>query len=193
MSYIMNDNYNNMSDSGNQKDNKDNKVWWFLLIGLIVGFIIGALAVDKGYILSGGQNGDSDEDTATTTDSDSATGGIILEGKNAINVEDQKQGMEVKISMTAVESPTWIAIHEDREGEPGNILGALLVFPGSDNKDMTVDLQRGTVAGKTYYAMFHNDDGGDKLFDYKKDTPLKDSQGNVIMMKFEATAAETAK
>ena len=166
----------------------DTKNTWYLVAGLIIGFIIGALAVDKGIILQGSTALDGKGSTATSTEEGDTSGlqtsGIVLAGKNAIDINDQPAGMIVTAALTVLNEQGWVAIHEDANGEPGWILGATLVFAGERN-NVAVELLRATEKGKTYYAMLHDDDG-DKAFDMKKDFPIKDSTGSVIMMKFVA-------
>lgn len=168
----------------------DTKSIWHLVAGLIIGFIIGALAVDKGIILQKtvlDEEGDTMVATSTvtkTTSLDKETTGVVLPGTNTLDVADQTSGMLVTISTVTLNEQGWVAIHEDSDGNPGRILGAALVFAGERN-NVPVELLRATEAGKTYYAMLHADDG-DKSFDIGKDLPIKDSSGNVVMVKFTA-------
>lgn len=166
----------------------DTKTTWYLVTGLVIGFIIGALAVDKGVILKESVSLDEKGSMATSTEdgvtSEPRTSGIVLAGKNAIDIADQPAGMVVTVALTVLNEQGWVAIHEDEGGEPGRILGATLVFAGERN-NVAVELLRATEKGKTYYAMLHTDDG-DKAFDNKKDLAIKDSTGSVIMMKFVA-------
>jgi len=168
----------------------DTKSIWYLVAGLIIGFIIGALAVDKGIILQKtvlDEEGNTMVATSTVTrntSSDKETAGVVLPGTNTLDVSDQAAGMLVNISAITLNEQGWVAIHEDSEGNPGRILGAALVFAGERN-NVPVELLRATEQGKTYYAMLHADDG-DKSFDISKDFPIKDSSGNVVMMKFTA-------
>lgn len=169
----------------------DSKNAWYLIAGLVIGFVLGALAVDRGVILQRSPNVDDDEGAMTATSTDEAldmeegrTSGIMLTGKNTLDVSDQLAGSLVNLSSVALNEQGWVAIHEDADGEPGWILGATLVFAGERN-NVAVELLRPTLAGKTYYAMLHHDDG-DKMFDIKKDLPIKDSTGSVLMMKFVA-------
>lgn len=113
--------------------------------------------------------------------------GLQLVGANAILVNDQGPGMKVEMAMTTLAQESWIAIHEDRDGQPGNILGAQLFSAGQSQKG-TVELLRQTQEGQVYYAMLHADDG-DRKFDHTKDLPQEDSQGNVILMRFVATVS----
>lgn len=178
----------------------DKKTSGYLIIGLVLGFIVGALAVDKGVILNGTST-NSPSETATSTDSVSEevgegeeggvveenelpTAGVVVPGTNTVSVSNQKAGLSVALDSVTVSQQGWVAIHEDVNGNPGNILGATLAFVG-ERRNVNVDLLRATVAGKSYYAMLHSDDG-DRAFDHKKDAPMKDSQGALIMVKFVA-------
>ncbi len=107
-------------------------------------------------------------------------------GKNELVVNDQPAGSMVVIARAVLEQYAWIAIHEDKSGVPGNILGARLFSAGTTSD--TVELLRAMVPGKVYYAMAHRDDG-DKSFDIKKDTPMKNDAGQIIMVKFSTTAS----
>lgn len=111
--------------------------------------------------------------------------GAVLVGGNAIAVNDQPAGMNVAISMVTLAMDGWVAIHEDRDGKPGNILGAQW-FPAGQGQSGSVELLRGTENGKVYYAMLHSDDG-DHKFDRAVDPPIADPLGNAIMMRFVAT------
>ena len=171
----------------------------FLIIGLVVGFIVGALAVDRGFIL-GGIPAENEVDGATTTprslglpkgttspgisDDETTTSGIVLAGKNAIDVKNQPARSTVTIPLVILNEMGWVVIHEDDTGRPGNALGAALVFAG-ERSNIVVELLRPTVKGKTYYAILHIDDG-DKIFDLKKDLPIVDSTGATIQMSFVA-------
>ncbi len=177
----------------------DKKSVQFLIIGLVVGFIVGALAVDRGFILSSvdvsGNNDTAtstvdkgEQDVAGTTvdvDQDTrTTSGVVLSGKNTIDIENQRAGNLVTISSVELNQMGWVVIHEEVGGKPGNVLGAALVFVGEHNA-VSVELMRKTEKGKTYYAMLHTDDG-DKVFDLKKDKPIADSTGAIIQISFVA-------
>lgn len=178
----------------------DKKSVQFLIIGLVVGFIIGALAVDRGFILSSTNVSDKG-DTATSTiekgiqdveegisvdgnQDTRTTSGVVLSGKNTVDVENQSAGNIVTISSVELNQMGWVVVHEDVGGKPGNVLGAALVFAGEHNA-VSVELLRKTEKGKTYYAMLHTDDG-DKAFDLKKDRPIADSTGANIQISFVA-------
>ena len=167
----------------------DTKNTWYLVAGLIIGFIIGALVVDKGIILQSATPADDEKGSMATStpDGDTSelkTSGVVLAGKNALDIADQPAGSLVTVALTTLNEQGWVAIHEDVNGEPGWILGATLAFAG-ERSNLAVELLRATEEGKTYYAMLHTDDG-DKAFDLNKDFPIKDSSGNVVMMKFVA-------
>lgn len=102
---------------------------------------------------------------------------------NAIEVDDQKVGSTVSVKSVKFENPGWVAIHDDADGKPGNILGAAW-FPKGENSGI-VELLRDTEQGKTYFAVLHNDDG-DREFNHKIDLPLTDASGTIIMVKFMA-------
>lgn len=112
--------------------------------------------------------------------------GLTLLGGNAIAVNDQPPGMRVEVSLVSLAADGWVVVHEDLNGKPGRILGAQR-FNAGQNQTGAADLLRGIEEGRVYYAMLHADDG-DRQFDHQKDLPLRDPQGNAILMRFVATA-----
>ena len=104
---------------------------------------------------------------------------------NSVLTEDQVFGTEANIKSVKFETRAgWVAVHEDREGKPGNVLGASWL-PVGEHQNVKVELLRPMEAGKTYYAMLHDDDG-DKKFNYKNDLSLPSSTGEPIMAAFRA-------
>jgi len=101
-------------------------------------------------------------------------------------VADQPAGNSVVVTKVTLESAAWVVVHEDRDGAPGNILGALWL-PAGTATQASAELLRDTQAGKAYYVMIHEDTLSDKQFDHTQDLPLKDASGAVIMMKFKTT------
>ena len=97
-------------------------------------------------------------------------------------VVDQTAGTRVLIASVAFTNDGWVVIHEDASGKPGRILGAQRFIAGN-YKDVSVDLLRGTVAGESYSAMLHTDDG-DHTFDDAKDVPVTNANGMPVMANF---------
>ena len=109
----------------------------------------------------------------------------LSQGVDSLMADDQIFGLEANVKLVKFESRAgWVAIHEDRDGKPGNILGASWL-PVGEHADTKVELLRAMEAGKTYYAMLHDDDG-DKLFNYKNDLSLPSATGEPIMVAFRA-------
>ncbi|HEY9582806.1 MAG TPA: hypothetical protein VJK09_00640 [Candidatus Paceibacterota bacterium] len=103
--------------------------------------------------------------------------------KSAVKVSNQLAGSMVKIDNVSLAFDGWVVIHEDRDGTPGNALGAQRFDKGSYAGGQ-VELARGTVTGGKYYAMLHVDDG-DKMFDLKTDLPAT-QDGTMVMAVFSA-------
>ncbi len=100
-----------------------------------------------------------------------------------ITVSDQAASSVVFLSGLTLAQSTWVAIHEDAEGEPGRILGAARYDAGVSSGN--VELLRPTVRGGLYYAVLYVDDG-DRQFDSKKDVQVKDETGKTVMASFKA-------
>ncbi len=171
------------------------------VIGLIVGLIVGGggtlLALKKSSLLTGindqGEylNGEETKNgnasgttkTNTTTTINSGPSSVSVSGTNAVAVDDQKAGDRVEVTMITLSKSGWVAIHEDINGTPGRILGARRYDPGIYLGE--VDLLRPTIAGQTYHAILHLDDG-DKQFDLTKDLPIKGEDGKIVEVSFKA-------
>lgn len=163
------------------------------LVGIaIIAFLAGALMM----WFAGGKNprvivveGDANDDTQTmdATDKDKTTSNAsgMLEARN------QPPGDSVLIDAAILVQNGWVVIHEDRNGQPGNILGARRLGEGSHTGEQ-VALLRGTVGGLTYYAMLHNEDG-DGVFDHTKDLPLRNESNEIIMARFETIASPSGR
>jgi hypothetical protein len=98
-------------------------------------------------------------------------------------VESQTAGGSVMVASVTSEQDGWVVAHTEKNGEVGAIIAARRINAGT-TQNVEIDLLGAqTQAGNNYYVVLYNDDG-DKKFDYKKDFPLKDAQGNVIATKF---------
>lgn len=174
------------------------------IVGIIL-FIVGALVgfgADREYMRRKSDAGDrqadqqkAEEEYKEVTGAEtpnmiigpSLTGQIgTRTGQNSVSVEDQKPGNNVIVESLTLATNGWVAIHDDNNGKPGHILGAHR-FNAGTYAGQNVELLKETEDGKVYYAMLHADDG-DKQFDYRVDLPVKDETGNIIMMRFVATA-----
>lgn len=157
-----------------------------LLIGGVIGYWLG-----RRLVQSSDENGESSK---TGSPESGVVGegldlkglGTMVVGGNAIAVNDQAAGGKVDIQMVTLAKDGWVVVHGDMDGKPGGILGARR-FNAGENQTGVVELLKPTEEGKVYYAMLHSDDG-DRAFDYKKDLPVADPQGNAIMMRFVTTS-----
>lgn len=158
----------------------------------IVAFLAGALVT---WFVGGRTprvivvEGDTNDDTQTmdTTDKNKTISNAswMLEARN------QPPGDSVLIDAVILVQNGWVVIHEDRDGSPGNILGARRLGEGLHTGEQ-VALLRGTVGGLTYYAMLHNEDG-DGVFDHSKDLPLRNESNEIIMAQFETIASPSGR
>lgn len=104
---------------------------------------------------------------------------------NKVAVGDQPAGITVSVKSVTFQKSGWVVIHEDDgAGKPGKILGAQLYDAGTF-ADTKVDLLRGTIAGRAYFAMLH-DDNGDRAFDPKLDKSILGEGGAPVMIEFKA-------
>src|SRR3989338_8609916 len=134
-------------------------------ISMIVLGVIAGVIIAWGYsALRSPQEAASTADT--NTGSDTSTALISASGLGLTIASPQIAGNSVAVAKAAVSAPTWIVVYENNAGQPGNALGAALFFP--ENQGGTVELLRGTSAGKSYLAT-EQVDNGDHKFSLKDD------------------------
>ncbi len=105
---------------------------------------------------------------------------------DSLKVLDQEAGDSVLISEMSLTDNRWVVIHEDMNGEPGNILGARLFT--KENTTGEVQLLRGTGEGKLYHAILYivaeRERNQDRLFDTDRDLPLVKEGGDIRIASF---------
>ncbi len=101
----------------------------------------------------------------------------------SVSVMNQAAGLNVVVDSVTLASSGWVAIHENQDGQPGNILGAQRFDAGTYSG--AVELLRETVPGGSYYAMLHRDNG-DGAFSPSSDAPVLGADGRAITAAFAA-------
>ena len=120
--------------------------------------------------------------TSANTNPPAETSGRLVETDERFLGSPQAAGNSVSVATAAISSPTWIVVYENNNGNPGNALGAALFFPG--NQGGTVELLRGTTAGKSYLVTLQTDNG-DRKFSLKDDQFLLSADGAPQWVTFE--------
>ncbi|MEX0931595.1 MAG: hypothetical protein WDZ88_02480 [Candidatus Paceibacterota bacterium] len=176
---------------------QNNKIVVVTVVSLLVGFGFGWITFggSSADIITENTNATSTNEVANnTTTSGSNTGTSVNTEKPvskvpssqiAIKVSNQPAGETTTVDNVVVREVSWVAVQEDRNGLPGNILGVQKVQAGTHD-NITVKLLRGTEPNSKNYITIFTDDG-DGTFDHKKDLLLVDTEGDVIMSSFTTT------
>lgn len=115
-----------------------------------------------------------------------ATPMMVAAGSGSIVVENQSAGSGVALSaLTVPVQDAWIAVHELRNGELANILGAVRYNSTEGLAPTRVELLRDTVVGQTYSVVIYGGNG-DRVFELGDDTPLVTPDGSFIQDTFTA-------
>ncbi len=99
-----------------------------------------------------------------------------------LSVEDQIAGKIIKVSNLDIKDTNWVAVYDEREGQPGYIMGATRVHAG--DSAASVELLRPTEKGGKYYVGILGDDGSD-TFNRQTDLPPL-SPDKVVIVSFVA-------
>lgn len=147
-----------------------------IALGLIFGFLVGRIFKGKeaGEIIA------LDEQKAVETEK------VLKETANDSTVflaGDKVAGKAVFVDKVVLAENAWVVVREDAGGEMGNILGAQWL-PTGTKSETSVELLRGTEAGKKYYVVLYNDNG-DRIFGITSDFPMKNG-GKMILTTFTA-------
>lgn len=168
-----------------------------MFIAALVGFIIGATAVWVWSVAPTSPQAQSEKNEEATmkADTSSRSGSADVQAPSAavaqkvvtgttpmIAVVGQPAGSRVAFS-TLLNEAGWVVVHEDRAGEPGNILGAQWLPAGTHAGEVT--LLRNTETGKTYHVILYADDG-DREFEVHGEAKLVVEGGNPISTTFVA-------
>lgn len=123
-------------------------------------------------------------EVATSTDSEisandsksfsglSNSDSILMNKTDGLSVVDQLADEYVAFSGVTFEDDTWVAVYEDKDGKPSNLIGTGLFFGGIT--EGVSPLLRGTVAGSKYYVTLIKDNG-DRVFNITEDRPQASS------------------
>lgn len=167
----------NVETVAEEKSKQRNILIITIVVGLLFGFFVGRMWSGK----NAGEEALIADETATTTKSVIAKS--ETSGTNSITLSEQSAGNVVSVTKVSLANDSWVVIHEDANGEFGNILGAGW-FPKGNNENVVIELLRGTDADKKYYAVLYTDDG-DKKFDAKADRPITEN-GKAVLQVFMA-------
>lgn len=162
-------------------ENNSNNKWIWVVVVVIV-LVLGAYLLWKPVPEEGTTPTLGDDTIPTSTQGETP---LVTEGPNAVNVSSQVAGSAVKIDMVMLAKAGYVVIHVDNGGQAGDIIGSSNLLEVGQSNDVSVTLTKAAEEGKSYWAMLH-EDNGDGKFSAVDDQPVKDSQGNVIMMKFDA-------
>jgi len=87
---------------------------------------------------------------------------------------------EVVVAHVFVPAPSWVAIHIDVRGQPGEVVGQTALAAG-EHTDVLVRLSRGANPGEYFWAILHEDLGEVGVFEYPGvDEPWLDPEGEPV-------------
>ena len=128
----------------------------------------------------------ADSFTVTVEDEEVVVSGTVAAHDQFISDEEADM---VEIAMASIEGADgWVVIHEDDDGEAGDILGYTFLEEG-DDQQFHVTLDDDLEGEGTLHAMLHADLPADEEFthgdDAEEDPPVLDEGENVVVVAFD--------
>lgn len=102
---------------------------------------------------------------------------------DSIFMVNQKPGRFVNVSKVVLSKKGFVAIHQEESGKPGAVIGYSGLLNSGESKNLSVTLNRKSVAGESFYGMVHWDNSNG-TFNPADDVPAVDKEGNVVAVKF---------
>lgn len=162
--------------------------WFFYIVALLLIFLVGytiwstqaqraeAPTIEEERVEEGATEAVLPEEI------EGASEPAIPEDVNKIEVEENFAGDTIIIDFVLLADRGYVVIHEDVDGDPGEIIGASLRLLPGENEELLIELSRPSEKGEVLYAILHTDDGDERL-NTKNDQPILDSKGEPIMAK----------
>lgn len=177
------------------------KIVGALVIGLIIGFALGAFWQSRrtGIPYESESLATTEKNTAavvggtaitpvvseqtktTETPVLTVTPQVVVEKTTSptlVFVENQSAGDLVEVTRVKSAVPVWVAVRDLKGGVAGNILGARRIAAG-ENSAIPVELLRPTVKGGNYVVALYTDNG-DPAFNYREDILIPTVQGAFV-------------
>lgn len=148
----------------------------------IVAVLVLLVAIIAGFSIM--TKNDGEDDARMTENTNNATDTMII-GDNAINILNHGVSRSVSVGFAQLAQEGYVVVHEDNGGTPGAILGASALLVSGRTDNFEVALSRKTLSGETLYGMLHFDNG-DGSFNASDDPPVRDKEGNIVLMIFKA-------
>lgn len=96
------------------------------------------------------------------------------------------------VDKVTLQTSGFVVIHEEKDGQPGEIIGASTLLTPGTHENVIVQLKRKTLAREKLVAMVHKDNG-DGIFDGATDAEDKDESGKNLQAAFQVqTASESS-
>ena len=102
-------------------------------------------------------------------------------------IDDQFPSDSILLNNISLTVDSWVAVREETNAQPGNILGALWL-PAGAHLNQSVELLRPAAAGTHYIVFFA--DNGDKIFDHKVDPFILTTFGEPLNFPFAVIGPE---
>lgn len=156
-----------------QKMNKKNII--LLATGIICIILVG-------YFWGGQKIALAPSSDLTEKNNEENNNNLITSPSSKIIVSNQIPGEVVMVTEVTMSEAGWIAVHDNNDNVPGNILGAYYL-PEGTHKNQMIPLLRAVAEDKSYFVIIHKDDG-DRVFNHKIDLPALNSLGKIETIDF---------
>ncbi len=126
--------------------------------------------------------------TSTRTPSEQTS---TVSGEPTVVANDQSiTASRVVIQSVVTTSPGWVAIHVDRDGQPGAVIGHAAISAG-DNQNVTVAIDQ-TLATPILWAVLHSDDTDVGVWDFPEGDFAVMIDGRLVARAFSSGLAPPA-
>lgn len=95
----------------------------------------------------------------------------------------------VTIARATTEGPSWVVIHADDNGAPGEVIGYAPLNTG-ENSEVIVEIDEAAVT-PTLHAMLHDDRGEEGVYEFPGPDSPTELDGNIVMAAFSAQGTPT--
>ncbi len=131
-----------------------------------------------------------DDDAGTTTTESAA--GPAMSPAEVVFEDQESDGTTITVASVTLPSPGFIAVHGNKDGGPGPVIGHSDLLPAGTSTNVVVTLDEPLEATDLVFPMAHIDVNGDGVYDFMPpdvaiDLPASTADGGIAVVGGEVT------